>query len=192
MSIGKIRRLFSQVIERTIVVTRGCEAAARWAGVKVGAGGRIYSRFWGSEPFLIEIGDRVTITSGVKFLTHDGATWLVRDEGRGRYYRYGNIVIESDVFIGVNAVLMPGVRVGCRSVVAAGAVVTKSVPSGSVVGGVPARRIMSFEEYDLKVRRSCPSEIDLSGYHNYRGRVDVAVKYEHSVNCGGVQSPDRS
>ncbi len=48
------------------------------------------------------------------------------------------IVIEDDVWIGANAVILPGVKIGRHSVVAAGAVVNKDVPSGTLVAGVPA------------------------------------------------------
>lgn len=51
------------------------------------------------------------------------------------------VVIGDDVWIGANAVILPGVTIGSHSVVAAGAVVTKDVPSGCVVAGVPAKII---------------------------------------------------
>lgn len=51
------------------------------------------------------------------------------------------VVIEDDVWIGANAVILPGVRVGTHSVVAAGAVVTKDVSSHSIVAGIPAKII---------------------------------------------------
>lgn len=50
-------------------------------------------------------------------------------------------VIEDDVWIGANATVIAGVRIGCGAIVAAGAVVTRDVPSYSIVGGVPARII---------------------------------------------------
>ena len=49
------------------------------------------------------------------------------------------IVIREHCWIGANAVLLPGVEIGSHAVVGAGAVVTKSVPSRAVVGGIPAR-----------------------------------------------------
>lgn len=52
-----------------------------------------------------------------------------------------DIVIENDVWIGFGACVLPGVTVGRGSVIGAGAVVTKDVPSGTIVGGVPARPI---------------------------------------------------
>lgn len=51
------------------------------------------------------------------------------------------VVIEDDVWIGANAVILPGVRIGTHSVVAAGAVVTKDVPPHSIVAGIPAKII---------------------------------------------------
>ena len=56
------------------------------------------------------------------------------------------VVIEDDVWIGANAVILPGVRVGTHSVVAAGAVVTKEVPPHSIVAGIPAKIIKKIGE----------------------------------------------
>lgn len=51
----------------------------------------------------------------------------------------GDIVVEDDVWIGQNATVMSGVRIGQGAVVASGAVVTKDVPPYAIVGGVPAK-----------------------------------------------------
>jgi acetyltransferase-like isoleucine patch superfamily enzyme len=51
------------------------------------------------------------------------------------------VTIEDDIWIGANAVVLPGVTIGSHSVVAAGAVVTKDVPPHSLVAGVPAKVI---------------------------------------------------
>lgn len=48
-------------------------------------------------------------------------------------------VIEDNVWIGRNAVIMPGIRIGTGSIVGAGAVVTKNIEPNSIVGGVPAK-----------------------------------------------------
>ncbi|HAJ45576.1 MAG TPA: acyltransferase [Alphaproteobacteria bacterium] len=125
----------------------GSVAFARLKGVKVGEGCRIGIRDFGTEPFLISIGDRVTIAPGVQILTHDGSSWLVRDENGSRYHLIGEVKICDDVFVGANAIILPGVTISSNSVVGAGSVVTKDVPPGSVVVGNPARKICSFEEF---------------------------------------------
>jgi maltose O-acetyltransferase len=53
------------------------------------------------------------------------------------------VIIEDDVWIGIRAIILPGVTVGRGSIVGAGAVVTKDIPPYSIVGGVPARIIKS-------------------------------------------------
>jgi acetyltransferase-like isoleucine patch superfamily enzyme len=57
----------------------------------------------------------------------------------------GPVVIGENVWIGENACIMPGVTVGSHSVIGANAVVTKDVPDGAVVGGVPARPLQSID-----------------------------------------------
>jgi len=151
---------------------------ARKLGVRVGEGCRIYTTQWGSEPFLIHIGDRVTVTSGVKFLTHDGATWLVRD-GDGRRQRYGAIRVGDDVFIGVNTIILPGVTIGSRVVVGAGSVVTADIASGSVAVGCPARVVGSFDAYRDKVLATCASERELAGLA-YREKVARAMAIQEA------------
>jgi acetyltransferase-like isoleucine patch superfamily enzyme len=106
---------------------------------------------FGSEPYLISIGQHVTISSRVSFVNHDGGTWVFRNQPRyTQVIKYGRIVIRDNCFIGAGATIMPGVTVGPNSVVAAASVVTQDVPPNTVVGGVPARVLMSVEEYAEK------------------------------------------
>jgi len=58
--------------------------------------------------------------------------------------------IESGAFIGTEALILPGVTVGAGAVVAAGAVVSRDVPAGVLVAGVPAKLIMTIAELDAK------------------------------------------
>ena len=64
--------------------------------------------------------------------------------------QFGKIEICDNVFIGAGATIMYNVTIGSNCIVAAGAVVTKDVPSGSVVAGIPAKVIGSFEESKMK------------------------------------------
>lgn len=109
--------------------------------VRIGRGVRIESRAY--IPPGTVIGDNVFIGPGA-VLTNDRYPPSRRLQGP---------VIEDNVAIGAGAVILPGVKVGRGSVVAAGAVVTRNVPPGVVVAGAPARPIMSLEEYLSRRRR---------------------------------------
>ena len=172
----RVSRLVAEVADMFVFFLKGGVAHARRKGVTVGAGCRIYVRSFGSEPFLISVGDRVTITSGVRLLTHDGSTWLVRDADGNRYQRYSPIKIGNDVFIGVNAIIMPGVSVGSRVVIGAGSVVTRDVSDGVVVAGNPARVIRDIDSFEKYVRETCVNDRELVGIPHYRERVGVAVR----------------
>lgn len=95
-----------------------------------------------SKMAAIKIGDDVLIGSGVHFYSsnHEFAdkSKLISEQGHSRSQ---DIIVENDVWIGANAIILPGVRIGRHSVVAAGSVVTKSVEEFSVYAGVPARKI---------------------------------------------------
>jgi acetyltransferase-like isoleucine patch superfamily enzyme len=63
------------------------------------------------------------------------------------------ITVGSNVFIGSDSIILPGVSIGDNSVVGAGSVVTKDVPTGTVVAGCPARVVKSVDEYKRGVLR---------------------------------------
>lgn len=86
----------------------------------------------------VTIGNHVNLAQGITIsaLNHNFADPSLPIDAQG--VSTSQIVIEDDVWIGANAVVLSGVRIGRHSVVAAGAVVTRDVPSGSLVAGVPA------------------------------------------------------
>ena len=130
---------------RFIVSTINPIKYARHIGVKIGRNCFVDTRNWPSEPFLITIGDNCQITHCVSMYTHGGGQ-CIRDQYPD-WDCFGKIVIEDWVYIGAYSQIMPGVTVGHHSLVAAGSVVTKSVPPYSVVGGNPARYICTTDEY---------------------------------------------
>ena len=87
------------------------------------------------------IGSHVNLAQGITVtaLNHNFADPEKRIDEQGVSTR--PVVIGDDVWIGANAVVLPGVTIGSHCVVAAGAVVTKDVPDNTLVGGVPAKVI---------------------------------------------------
>lgn len=134
-------------------IRRDPSAFARALGVHVGSNCRLLGisrATFGSEPYLVSLGNRVTVTAEVRFITHDGGVWIFRQEWPEAELVAG-IAIGDDVFIGARALILPGVRVGSNTVIGAGSVVTREVPSGQVVAGVPARAICTTADYKQRV-----------------------------------------
>lgn len=167
-------RLLKKLQQTYVLFIKGKKAYAKFLGVNMGNNCRIITTLWGTEPFLIRIGNNVTITDGVRFLTHDGSTCLATDE-KGRRYLYGRIEIGDNVFIGVNTIIMPGVKVGDNVIIAAGSIITKSIPSGTVVGGVPAKILGEFDNLNQKMLRDYITDKDLDKSLSYKERVSAVV-----------------
>lgn len=89
---------------------------------------------------LIEIGDHCQIASGCRFVDHNHGKAPGAPIGK-QPCSSSPISLGEDVWIGANAVILEGVQIGSGAIVAAGAVVTRSVPSNAIVAGVPARTI---------------------------------------------------
>ena len=124
-------------------------------GLRIGNGCEIYrSVNFGSEPYLISIGNDVRITSGVKFCTHDGGIWTLRKKGLLQDADiFGQITIGDRVHIGWNSIIMPNVHVGNDCIIGCGSVVTKDIPDGMIVAGVPAKIIKSVDDYYEKAKK---------------------------------------
>jgi acetyltransferase-like isoleucine patch superfamily enzyme len=173
-----IRRVSAKIVDRVLAAFLKGDVYARRCGVKVGSNCRILTKKFGTEPFLITIGDRVTVSGYVTFVNHDGSGWLMRDE-RGRRFSYRRIVVGDDVFIGSGTIILPGVSIGDRVVVGAGSVVSRSIPSGLVVAGNPARKIMTYDEFEQRVLAQWPADSDLKGEDyetRVRGVLDLTFK----------------
>ena len=148
-----IKKIMKKIVWNIITDKKRIEIL-RKRGVKIGDKTYIEKNVvFGSEPYLISIGDNVRITSNVKFITHDGGMWVARNLGiLENADKFGKINIGNNVNIGWNVILMPGVNVGSNCIIGAGAIVTKDIPNNSVAAGVPARVISSINEYCEKNR----------------------------------------
>jgi acetyltransferase-like isoleucine patch superfamily enzyme len=140
------------------ILCRGNKVAyLRRLGARIGPQATILVsvRDFGTEPWLVEIGARANIASGVLFVTHDGSSRVFRHSiGESSPYgnRFGAIRVLDNCVIGVRAILMPGVTIGPDSIVGAGSVVTRDVPPRTVAAGAPARVVCSLDEYVERYR----------------------------------------
>lgn len=128
------------------------ERYARYIGVNLGNNNDIQDNgLWSSEPYLITVGNNNQFVLGARILTHGGGRILRTKEPD--YDSFGKVVIGNWCYLGTNSLIMPGVTIGDFVLVAAGSVVTKSVPSNVVVAGNPARIICTIDEFYEKNKK---------------------------------------
>lgn len=133
----------------------------RACGAKIGAGVVFYPGVWICTGRNLRVGDNVDFAMDVLVTTEGGvrigdrtligyrtqilSSNHVVPDGKGRIFGAGHskksVNIGSDVWIGANCIILPGVSIGTGAVVAAGSVVTKNVPAYNIVGGCPAKTI---------------------------------------------------
>lgn len=127
------------------------EKYARFVGVKIGKGCDIQKVSFGSEPYLIEIGNHVQITTGTKIFTHGGG-WVFRDKHPKLDY-FGKVIIKDNVYIGNNSMILPGVTIGNDVIIGAGSIVTKSIPDGKIAAGNPVRIVGETQDFVKKIKK---------------------------------------
>lgn len=169
-----MKRIISKIKSLYHYHTKSNLEYAKHLGVTIGDKCRVYIKDFGSEPWLIKIGNKVTITHGTRFINHDGSTWLIDDE-KGRRQLFRRIEIGNNVFIGMNTIILPGIKIGDDVVVAAGSVLVKSIPSGSIVGGNPAKIIGSFDDYKKRVLETYVSNQEMDFNLDYKSMVNQIV-----------------
>lgn len=118
---------------------------AIFCGIKMGKNVFWATKYIPTESYLVEIGDNTQITEGVKLFTHGGGH--IARYKIPKFDTFGKIKIGNWCYIGTDSLIMPGVEIKDHVLVAAGSVVTKSVPSNSIVAGNPARIIGNIDDY---------------------------------------------
>lgn len=114
----------------------------RQRGVRIGENCLIAGRTsFSTEPYLVEIGDSVAISTGCQFITHDASIWLFR-AAHPEMDVFGSIRIGSNVFLGTNCTMLPNCTIGSDCIIGSGSVVRGAIPDGSVAFGNPARVVM--------------------------------------------------
>jgi acetyltransferase-like isoleucine patch superfamily enzyme len=103
------------------------------------------SGMFGSEPWLITLGNNVHITGECQFITHDGSTLILRKKVPDLEIT-APIEIGDDVFIGFSSTILTGVTIGNGSIIGAGSIVNKNIPANSVAVGNPCKVIKTTDE----------------------------------------------
>ena len=120
----------------------------RKGGAKIGKNCVICSNLDTCDKYMLTIGDDVTVSTNVTFVTHDHSIYHVRKKYGDLW---GKIKIGNNCFIGENATVLYGVTLADNIIVAAGSVVTKSFSESNVIiGGNPARVISTWEKFGAK------------------------------------------
>lgn len=173
------------ILKRILSKIRGEQDIARLIqrGLKVGSNCRLGSCLIDpSHCFHITIGDNVVFGPHVQVLAHDTGTKLFLG-----YTRVANVTIGSNVFIGAQSVVLPGVRIGDNVIIGAGSVVSRDIPDGSVAAGAPARVIRSLDEYLQQRRSEMTPENTFDGSFTLRN-PDFGASHREQLNRACSQS----
>jgi len=123
---------------------------AKYVGVNFGKDCNFRTKKFGSEPYLIRMGDNVRTSANVSFITHAGGLSVVRH----LYSEYQDvdlfepITIGNNVFLGYGAIILPGASIGNNIIVGANSTVTRgTLKDNSVYAGIPAKYICSLDDF---------------------------------------------
>jgi len=144
-------RLVIKSLGKNVVIEKNCKFAHPY---NIEIGDNVYINFGlkilNTKEAGIKIGNNVIIGPNAIFLfnkiDYSDLSRLIKD----CKVEYESIVVKDDVWIGANAMVLPGVTIGKRSIIGAGSVVTKDIPDYSVAVGVPAKII---KRYNLKTKK---------------------------------------
>lgn len=110
------------------------------------------------NPLMIKIGNHVRITRGVTILTHD-YSWSVLAGVYGEVFGgVGYVEIGNNVFIGVNSTILKNTIIDDNVIIGAGSIVSGHIESNSVYAGVPAKKIMTLDDFYMKRKASQEKE----------------------------------
>ncbi len=122
---------------------------------------------------LIKLGNNVHIASHVDFIPHDIIHVMLNgyvkkmsnERGKVVKEKIGCIEVGDNVFIGSNTTVLQNVRIGSNVIIGAGTLINKDIPDNTVVGGIPAKVIGTFDDF-LKKRlaeKTYPDEYQVAG-----------------------------
>ena len=121
----------------------------RWRGIDIGKNAEVgYFVMMGNvHPQAIHIGDNSVVAANTVILDHDNSYYY----SRGGEVKYGDVHIGKNVFVGVGAVIMPGVTIGDGAIVGSLAFVNKDIPPYAIAAGNPVRILRIDEPTDVTI-----------------------------------------
>lgn len=126
-----------------------------------------------SHPWLIEIGDNVTLAPRVHILAHDASTKKFLG-----YTKIADVVIGNNVFVGAEAVILPGVKIGNNVIIGANSTVTHDIPDNTVAAGSPAKILCTLEEYLNKEKSRMETSPVYGEEYTLRGNISEDMRKE--------------
>lgn len=155
-------------------------------GLKIGEGSHLSCALDAfPEPYMVSLGKKVYVATGVVFMTHDGAlSWMSRALGYTdkRTDKMAKIIVKDNCFIGAKAIVMQNVTIGNNCIIGMGAIVTKDVPDNSVVAGVPAKVVCTTEQY-LEKYKDCKDYTCGWPFDKKREYYEQKERLAHRSNC---------
>jgi len=141
-----IKKFFREFYRRKMTPN----AYAKYIGVNFGKNCNFRTKKFGSEPYLIYMGDNVRTSGNVSFITHAGGLSVIRclyPEHKD-IDLFEPINIGNNVFLGYGVTVLPGANIKDNVIVGANSVVTRGeLKSNSIYAGVPAKYICSLDEF---------------------------------------------
>jgi acetyltransferase-like isoleucine patch superfamily enzyme len=154
-------------IKNNVSLSRNCTIictgviANKGKGVTIGNNSGINSNAYLAGQGGIEIGDNVIIGPDVKIFSENhnfsDPNVIIKEQGVSR----SGVVIKNDCWIGANVTVLAGVTIGEGCVIAAGSVITKSVPAYSIVAGIPGR-VMKTRKQQAPVEEASVIKLNIS------------------------------
>ena len=177
---GLLRHIIARLMGRGAISERVRNGMRIGHDVHIGPLSFIYP----DHCYLISIGDGSTLAPRVTILAHDASTKKLI--GKTRIARG---IIGRGVFIGAGSIILPGVTIGDDSIIGAGSVVTKDIPSMVLALANPARVVMSIEQFIAKHRaRMLESPTIPAAFRAVGGEIDPDAKHllwEKLTNASG-------
>ena len=130
-----------------------------------------------TDPAYTRLGNNVRLT-GCTLFGHDGSVNMLNRAFGLRLDRVGKIDIRDNVFVGHGAIILPGVTIGPNAIVAAGSLVNRDVPPGSIVAGAPARVVGDIERLVARLEQDSARLPWIETLNRYRDSGDPVLRAE--------------